>query len=392
VRILFLSRWFPWPPANGSKLRIYNLLRGVAQHHEVTLLSFVDEPGARPYTPELNSLCQDVCVVFRNSFKPDGIMARFRRLGVTPRSVAATFSPEMARNIQELLSARDYDLVVASQLGTACYSRYFRGTPALFDEVEVAVLYERFARATSFRRKIRDGLTWTKHRRYLAGLLGGFRACTVVSAQEQQLLSHAVPDYASIEVIPNFIDLADYSGVRETPQENTLIFTGSFRYSANYHAMTWFLERVYPLIQVQVPDVRLIITGDHANLPIPVMKNVTLTGFVEEVRPLIASSWVSLAPIWIGGGTRLKILEAMALATPVVSTSKGGEGLDARHGRHLLIADTPQEFAENVIRLLREPELRRGIADRAYQLVRDNYDRAAVMPRFLSLVRKAASV
>jgi glycosyltransferase involved in cell wall biosynthesis len=392
MRILFLSRWFPWPSSNGSKLRIYNLLRGLAEHHEVTLLSFVDQLGADPCAPEVRSLCQHVRLVPWKSFEPDGHMARFRLLGRTPRSIAATFSPEMAKYIQEILSSRNYDLVIASQLGTACYSQYFRGIPALFDEVEVAVPYEKYARATSFRRKVRDGLTWAKHRRYLAGLLGDFQACTVASVQEEQLLSRAVPGYQSIEVIPNFIDLADYSGVRETPQENALIFSGSFRYSANYHAMTWFLQKVFPLIQAQVSDVHLIITGDHANLPIPAMKNVTFTGFVEEVRPLIASSWVSLAPIWIGGGTRLKILEAMALGTPVVTTSKGAEGLNVRHGEHLLVADTSQEFAESVIRLLRMPELRRRITARAFLLVRENYDRTAVVPRFLNLVQKVASV
>jgi glycosyltransferase involved in cell wall biosynthesis len=392
MRILFLSRWFPWPPANGSKLRIYNLLRGLAQYHELTLLSFVDQLGAETYAPEIRSLCQDVRLLPWKSFKPDGFMAQFRLLGTTPRSIAGTFSPEMAEHVREILSARSHDLVIASQLGTACYSRYFRGVPALFDEVEITVPYEKFVRATSFRRRVRGGFTWAKHRRYLAGLLGDFQACTVVSAKEQQLLSRAVPSYESIEVIPNFVDLADYAGVRELPQRNTMIFTGSFRYSANYDAMVWFLQEVYPLVQSKIPDICLTITGDHANLGLPPSTNVTLAGFVEDVRPLVVSASVSVAPIRIGGGTRLKILESMALHTPVVTTSKGAEGLDVSHGRHLLIADTPQEFAENVIRLLREPELRRGIADRAYRLLRDNYDRAIVLPRFLSLVQRAARV
>jgi glycosyltransferase involved in cell wall biosynthesis len=392
MRILFLSRWFPWPPANGSKLRIYNLLRGLAPHHEITLLSFVDQPDVNPIAPEIRSLCRDVRLVPWKPFKPDTLIAQFRLLRKTPRSIMDTFSAEMAQCIRETISSREYDLVIASQLGTACYSQYFRGTPALFEEVEVGVLYEKFARATSFWRRNRHKLTWTKHRRYLAGLLGCFEACTVVSDREQQLLSCAVPGYESIEVIPNFIDMADYAEVRRVPRRNSLIFTGSFRYSANYDAMVWFLQKAYPLIQAQVPSVCLTITGDHANLPVPAAENVSLTGFIEDVRPLIASSCVSLVPIWVGGGTRLKILEAMALNVPVVATSKGAEGLDLHHGRHLFIADTPEEFAESVIRLLREPDLRRGIVERAYQLVRQRYDQVVVIPRFLSLVQSVASV
>jgi glycosyltransferase involved in cell wall biosynthesis len=154
--------------------------------------------------------------------------------------------------------------------------------------------------------------------------------------------------------------------------------------------MTWFLQEVYPRIQAQAPDVCVTITGDHADLPLPPADNVTLTGFVDDVRPLIASAWVSLVPIRVGGGTRLKILEAMALGTPVVTTSKGAEGLDAKHGEHLLIANSPEAFAEAVIRLLQEPGLRQRLADKAYQLVQERYDLAALMPRFLDLVERVA--
>ncbi len=101
---------------------------------------------------------------------------------------------------------------------------------------------------------------------------------------------------------------------------------------------------------------------------------------------MIASSWASLAPIWQGGGTRLKILEAMALRTPVVATSKGAEGLDTKHDEHLLIADSPADFSEQVIRLIQEPQLRQRLADNAYDLVREKYDWAVVMPRFLNLI------
>jgi glycosyltransferase involved in cell wall biosynthesis len=139
-----------------------------------------------------------------------------------------------------------------------------------------------------------------------------------------------------------------------------------------------------------VPGVGLTITGDHAGLPLPCTNHVSLAGVVDDVRPLIASASVSLAPIRVGGGTRLKILEAMALRAPVVATSKGAEGLDVRDGEHLLIADTPEAFADATIRLLKEPGLRERLADNAYQLVREHYDWAVVMPRFLHLVERVA--
>lgn len=390
MHVLFLSGWFPYPPNNGSKLRIYHLLRGLAQCHEVTLLSFAGQPDVASDAPALRSLCREVQIVPWKPFEPHSRRARLGFLSLAPRSVVDTFSPEMAQRIERTLSAGNYDVVIASEFTTAGYGSYLQGLPALFEDPELGVLYEQFAHATSARRRFRYGLTWLKLRHYLARLLRHFRACTVVSERERQLLSRAAPGHGAIEVIPNCINLADYAYVHRAPQPKTLIFSGAFTYSANHDAMTWFLGEVYPHVQAQVPGVHLTITGDHANLPLPPANNVTLTGFVDDVRPLVASSWVSLVPIRLGGGTRLKILEAMALRTPVVATSKGAEGLDVEHDQHLLIADTPGAFAGAVIRLLQEPRLRSRLADNAYQLVREKYDWAVVMPRFLNLVEQVA--
>ncbi len=391
LNILFLSSWFPYPPNNGSKLRIYNLLRGLAEHHALTLLSFADRSDVDPNAPALRSLVRDLHVIPWKPFTPHRWRARIGFFSLTPRSVADTYSPEMALRIEQSLSTRNYDLVIASQITMAGYAPCFRGLPALFEEVEVGVLYEQFTRATSPWRRFRYGLTWAKHRRYLARLLRHFQACTVVSEQERKLLSQAVSDHPPIEIIPNGVNLSDYENVHEEPEPNTLIFTGAFTYGANHDAMTWFVGQVYPLIRAQAPDVHLYITGNHADKPLPPADGVTRTGYVDDVRPLVARSWISLAPLRIGGGTRLKILESMALRTPVVATSKGAEGLDVQDGEHLLIADTPQTFADAVIRLLKDPALRRRLTDNAYQLVREKYDWAVIMPRFLDLVERVAN-
>jgi glycosyltransferase involved in cell wall biosynthesis len=371
-------------------LRIYNLLRGLAQHHKVTLLSFADQPEVDLEADELRSLCDQVQVVPWKSFQPQSWPARLGWFRSTPRSVIDTYSPEMERCIEQILNNQEYDLVVASQLGVASYGRQFGGLPALFEEVEVGVLYERFAQAGSLPARFRHGLTWAKHRRYLTSLLRCFTACTVASDAEYRLVSEAVPNFKAVEVIPNCINLTDYRDVSQVPQPNSLIFTGSFRYFANHDAMVWFLGEVLPRLQTQLPDVGLTITGDHANLPLPTAKNVTLTGLVDDVRPLLASAWASVVPLRLGGGTRLKILEAMALRTPVVATSKGAEGLDVKSGENLLIADTPDAFAEAVLRLLQEPRLRQHLADKAYQLVAKKYDWAVTMPRFLELVERVS--
>lgn len=391
MKILFLSRWFPYPPSNGAKLRIYNLLCGLAQDHEVTLLSFADRSNIAPNVSELESFCQEIQIVPWKPFNSHSLHARLGFLSLKPRSIIDTFSPEMRTRIEQTLLEKDYDVVIASEVDMAAYSQYFRGLPALFEEVEIGVLYERFTRSKSFRHRLRFGLTWLKHRSYLISLLKNFQACTVVSEQERQYLSQAVNGYHTVEIIPNCVNLTSYGHIQEVLQPNTLIFTGSFNYSPNYEAMLWFLREVYPAIQTQIPDAHLSITGDHANRSLPPVNNVTLTGFVDDVRPLIARSQVSIAPLRTGGGTRLKILEAMALRTPVVATSKGAEGLEVQAGKHLLIADTPETFAQAVIRLLKDPKLRQQLTENAYQLVRKKYNWEVVMPRFLQLVERAAN-
>jgi glycosyltransferase involved in cell wall biosynthesis len=390
MQLLFLSGWFPYPTNNGSKLRIYNLLRGLAQHHDLTLLAFADQPGIDIHSPELRALCRDIQVVPAKPFDPHRWRARLGFLSLKPRSVLDTYSPEMAQRIEQLISGNNFELVIASQLGLAGYAASFKGVPAIFEEVELGLFYEQFHRASSLRTRFRHGLTWAKHRRYVAGLLNHFGACTVVSEQERQLLAAIHPGFRTIEIIPNCINLADYAEVRQTPQSNHLIFTGSFGFAPNYEAMTWFLGQVYPRVQAEIPNVRLTITGDHRNLPLPPAANVTLSGFVDDIRPLLASAWLSLAPIRVGGGTRLKILEAMALGTPVVATSKGAEGLAVEPDVHLLLADTPQAYAEAVLRLLRQPELRERLAANAYKLVQEKYNWPTVMPRFLKLADRVA--
>lgn len=391
MKILFLSRWFPYPANNGSKLRVYHLLRGLTQAHDVVLLSFC-EPGEDVQTgmPVLQAMCKAVHTVTWKPFNPNGTAAKLAFFSPKPRSVIDTFSPEMAASVQRLAAEHAFDLVIASQVGTAEYARFWGDIPAIFEEVELGVFYEKYTKATTSAARLRHGLMWWKQKNYLRQTLAHFQACTVVSDVEKGLVETAVGPHHRVEVIPNCMHLPDYQLPHVQKQPNTLVYTGSFTYFANHEAMVWFLEHVYPLVKTAVPDTTLTITGDHANLPLPPADDVTLTGFVDDIRPVIASAAISLAPIHTGGGTRLKILEAMALRTPVVSTTKGAEGLDVVDGVHLLLADTPEDFAQAVIRLLGDAALRQRLAENGYRLVAEKYDWTAVTPRFLQLAAQTA--
>jgi glycosyltransferase involved in cell wall biosynthesis len=386
MKILFLSRWFPFPANNGSKLRIYNLLRGLSQYHDVTLLSFTDQPEANLDMVEVRSLCTDVQVVPWKEFDPHSLQARLGFLSLKPRSVIDTFSPEMAQKIMKVIQEKKPDLVISSQIPMAAYYKYFNGIPALFEELELGLSYEDSRRGLNGKKRVRHALTWFKLRIYLSRLLKSFRAVTVVSEQERKLASRYFPDVKNIFILPNCLDLADYKDIPTKPESCRLVFTGSFRFHTNYEAMLWFVGEVFPLVLEQIPNAELVISGDHANLPLPSDKNVTLAGYVDDIKSLIASSTVALAPLWSGGGTRLKILEAMAIGTPVVATSKGAEGLDAQNGEHFFVADDPIEFSNCVIKLLRDENLRKNMAANASLLVQEKYNWGKTLPEFVRSV------
>lgn len=387
MRILFLSAWYPDPPSNGSRLRVRHLLRALALRHDVSLISFADQPDVDPDAPAVHALCRSVQVLPMPRFDPTSWRARLAWLAPQPRSLVATHSPAMADAVRRAAAAAD--VVVASQLACAAYVRDFGGLPALFEELELGSLRGRLKHAAAAERW-QAVLMWAKYRHYLRRLVPRFRACTVVSEVERRLAADLLDGADNLQVLPNGVAAAEYDLPGAAPRPDTLIFTGSFRYGPNYDAMRWFVGEVWPRVLRVRPAARLLITGAHDDRPLPPAANLTRSGFVDDLRPLLATSWLAIGPIHGGGGTRIKILEAMAAGTPVVCTSKAAEGLSTVDGEHLLIADTPDAFADRVVALLADAQLRARLAAAARALVEAEYDWRVLGPRFVALVESLA--
>ncbi len=389
MKILFLSNWHPFPPKNGSELRIYYLLAALAEKHQVTLLD-LHEPGSRPSEAQPLSGIR-VRSLPRRAYRPTSPQAIAGLFSPIPRALVDTHLVEMEALIRQELRENDYDLVVASQLAMAAYHHLFAHVPSIFEEVELGIYRSKQEQAGGFLGRWRHRISWFKLSAYLRQIVPRFAACTVVSERERGYLQELVRDQQPIEIVPNGIDMATYREVEELGWETpTLIYTGSLKYFANFDAMSWFVSEVFTLIRQEIPSVRLLVTGDPGGRSLQSIAGVQLTGYVEDVRPLIASADVSVVPLRLGGGTRLKVLEAMALGTPVASTRKGAEGLDVEAGRHLLVADEPSDFAVAVVRLLAERALRDRLASHALQLVSEKYDWPVLLPRFVALVERVA--
>lgn len=391
MNILFLSTWFPYPPDNGSKLRAYHLLRSLAQRHQVTLLSFAFTT-ARPDDPgELQEWCQEIQVVPVDpfAFNQAGALRTF----LSTRPVASRPVSAMSQRVAAALQATAFDAVIASTGMMVDYALQAPSRVARILEEHNAMTrwaWERYEEAAGAAQRARRWLSWRKSRRYEARTYPHFDLITMVSQQDRQATREAIgAGRPRVEVVPNGVDCAHNRPGLAQPRPASLVYNGSLTYSANYDAMRWFLVEVYPRIRGQVPEASLTITGSTEGVDLAGLAlddSVHLPGFVQDVRLPVAGAAVAVAPIRQGGGTRLKILEAMALGTPVVATAKGAEGLDVRDGEHLLLADDPERFASQTIRLVSDADLHGRLAANARHLVETRYDWQQIGQKFVALV------
>lgn len=394
MKLLFISRWFPYPADNGSKIRIYNLIKCLASAYEVHLISFATAETGDHEVEKMRRYCRQVDVVRYQAYQPWRWKAIAGFFSPKPRSVVDTYHPEMERVIRQSAGAASFDMVVASQIDMAAYALCVPGVPRIFEEIELTTRYEQFSRQQQPLKRAWSRMSWGKLSRYMAQLMNQFDGCTVVSEGERELLRQAALPYQAVKVIPNGVDTEAYSGKFGSPVADTLIYSGALTYQANFDAMDYFLREIFPLIQAQCPPVKLFITGRLDGVPVerlPQPEGVSFTGYLEDIRPTLAQSWASIVPLRLGGGTRLKVLEAMAMGTPVVATSKGAEGLDVVPGQDLLVADDPADFASAVLRLLQNPTLRQTLSHNGQQAVRNKYDWQMIGQQFREFLETAAA-
>lgn len=388
MRLLVVSTWCPVPPDNGSRLRAYHLLRTLAQRHDVTLVTFADGELPRATRDALRALVSRVEVIAASPFTRGTLNTR-GLFSATPRSITQSHHEGMQQVVNRL--APHCDVALALQVPAACYLRHL-AVPKVFEEAEVGVLHDA-ARHASGLARTRRWLTWRKTARFMRGLTGQFESTTVVSVRERQLLVDIGVDPSRLVVVPNGVDERDLLQPRR-PRVARLIYPGALTYAANFDAVREFLQTTWPLLK-QRTGLEFVVTGslDGVDLKsLPQHDGVRFTGRVDDVKTLIAESTAVVVPLRVGGGTRLKILEAMAIGTPVISTSKGAEGLDVVPGEHLLIADTPASWTQHAFALLDNPAMLQRLSDAGRAVVARHYrwtDSAATLDTILEAARAA---
>ncbi len=385
MRVLYFSPRICWPTISGAHLRDYYFARTLARNAQLTYVGLVNE-DARQQAEKLRQRLepQNGTKVYplrrQAGYRPTNILRGL--IGPTPLNVLNYTSPAVIAALEPILREQTFDVIQIESMHLIAYARHIRQvaprTRLILDwhNIESEIL-ARFAQNDSNPlRAFYARRTSVLSRNVEIELLRLCHAHTVCSERERQVLLARVPE-ARIEVVGNGVD-CDFFAQNPTPAatRNDVLFMGRMDYHANIDAALQFTKNTWPLIHARRPELRLVIVGAQPPQAIQSLRsdNVVVTGTVEDVRPYYQSALTSVVPLRVGGGTRLKVLEAMAAGTPVVSTTLGAEGLNTTHGKDILIADSPEAMADAVIWLQAESPQWQELVVNGRALVRANYD------------------
>jgi len=390
-KVLFLTPQVPYPPQQGAALRNWGLISGLAVRHEVAVLSFL-APG-QPSEPA--EAMQKVCRVETVQFPVRTFRDRLRDMLTTRQpDMALRLASELyARRLADWLTREPFDVVQIGGIEMAPYLDVLDAACprplVVFDNLNCEYLLQQRAFLTDLRAPARwpgaaySFVQWRRLRRYEAQVCRRADRVIAVSDADAAALRKLVQGL-DVTVVPNGVDTWTYTpSLSHSPVPN-LVFTGTMDFRPNVDAVLWFARKVLPQVQAEAPGLHFFIVGQRPHRRLDGLRDdpaITLTGWVEDTRPYIAAAAVYVAPLRIGGGTRLKLLEAMAMSKPVVATRLGAEGYPVTDGRELLLADTPADFAAAIVALLRAPERRAELGQAARTFVERRYDWRAIVPR-----------
>ncbi len=405
MNLLFLTPAPPFPPNQGAAIRNWGLVSSLAKQHRISLLTFANRPD------QISSELRDCCSIISTARHP--VRTHSQRLATMLGSSRADIadrlaSPEFTTRLQDLLQFESFDAVHVEGLELAPYLQQiaaYRGaaaTPLLIYDAHNAETVIQYRAFHTDRRQLRRWPAALYSRLQLPRLARLEReACAhadaVLSVSEEDCaaLRRLLPALNPV-LLPNGIFLSEYSAtVKPAPlPPPALVFSGKMDYRPNVDAVLWFARDILPRVRKTHPEATFVIVG---RAPVPAVERlandpaITVTGSVPDVRPLIAAATVFLAPLRMGGGTRFKLLEAMALRRPIVSTTIGAEGFPIIDGRELLLADSPDKQANAVSSLIDDAEARSRLGESGRAFVESNYQWPAIISRLQEVYRSPSS-
>ncbi len=394
MRVLWVKGGKLLPVDTGGKIRSYNILRRLGKDHEVTLLSYYGgrrDPDYETALPKQFPLAQVVYTAAREAAGVRGVLDYFSHLPrLAPYSVSKFTHAPVRKLVRSQLASGRFDVAVCDFLAPSLNFPAKLPIPCLLFQHNVeSSLWQRMATTESHPlRKLSYTLEAARMSRYERRTLARFHHVVAVSEHDRQLMLQMDPT-CEITVNPTGVDTQQFQvAPPSTAAPARIVFTGSMDWKPNIDAMEYFCAQIWPHIRAEFPSAIFQIVGRNpvARVQSLASDSVQVTGTVPSVTDYLRDATVVVVPLRIGGGTRLKIYEAMAMGKALVSTSIGAEGLTFQNGRDLLLADDASAFAEAILLLLRDAEVRRRFEQAAVQLAAQ-FDWSVVAEQFAGVLR-----
>ena len=398
--ILWLSHFVPYPPKGGCFQRSYNLIKRVAADHDVHLIAVKHKSGAHPdeenrtAREELLRDCKSVEILdISASTTPARLALRglSSMLTMSPLTVTIYRNPELRARVRDLMKRVRVDAVHFDAISMADYLEDVGDVPTVMTHhgAESFMIRRRIDNEKSLGRKLFFWYEWLALRRYEARMCPRFTTNVVMSDLDGHILREIAPK-ARFSVVSNGVDIDFFTptpGEQKTPQ--SIVFAGRLDQYSNRHGMLRFVNEAWPLIAKSHPQAVIDIIGANPPQEVTALAardpRVRVHGFVPDVRPFFARASVAICPIWDGGGTRIKVLDGLAQGMPLVATSIGAEGIDVVRDRDLLLADTPEEFAQAIGRVFDDAALRQRLEINGRRLVESIYSWDSIAGRLAAL-------
>jgi glycosyltransferase involved in cell wall biosynthesis len=395
MKILWVKPGKLLPLDTGGKLRTYNILRKLAAAHELTYLSYYGGQRDAAYEEEILTHLPGTVSVYTaapDTTAVERYLDYLRRLTWrAPYAVSKFTAPQVQNLLNEWILQRRFDVAVCDFLSSTLNFPENLTTPtALFQHNVETVLWKRKA---EFEVKALDRIVskieYGKMRRFEPEQARRFHHVIAVSEADRQAMS-AMVDPSHISVVPTGVDLSKYQyDPASRPSGPIVVFTGSMDWEPNIDGVEFFCKEVWPLVLAKAPNARFRVVGrdPHPRVKKLASESVEVTGTVPSIVEYLRDAAVFVVPLRIGGGTRIKIYEGMAMGKATVSTTVGAEGLDVEHGRDILLEDTPQTFADAIVTFLQDEDVRRRYEAAAAATAR-KYDWSVIAQYFVEVLRK----
>ena len=371
-----ITPYLPYPLYSGGQIRTYNLLKNLAKSHEITLFAFVKEV-VPDHIKALEKFCKKI-EVFKRRKAWSIVNILVSGFSFYPFLVAIYYSLSLRKRIEEELSKNKYDLIHAETFYVMPNIPQTKVPILLVEQTIEYLVYAHFLETLHlkvfkpllaldiFKLKFWEKFYWKRADKVVA-----------MSASDKNKMRKLVPNL-SVEIIPNGVDSSFFSKVKQKKGKSAVIlFVGNFSWLQNREAVYFLIEKIWPNVKNKIKDAQLLIVGRNPSEGIRnLVQNfkVQLESSVDDIRDVYAKSDVMIAPIFGPGGTRYKILEAMASSLPVVTTEMGAEGLPVKHREHIMIANEQNTLTEQTVKLLRDKKLRDRISENARLLVQKEFD------------------